>query len=40
MRSRIDNWIDEWFGEGCPPWTWPLAFGGLITTGALAVLFL
>jgi hypothetical protein len=21
--------IERWFGEGCPPWTWPLTVGSI-----------
>lgn len=21
----MSGWFDRWFGDGCPPWTWPLA---------------
>ncbi len=40
MRDVIDDWIEEWFGEGCPPWTWPLAFGCLMAVGAASAMFL
>jgi len=30
----VSRWIDRWFGDGCPGWTWP----ALSLAIALAVL--
>jgi hypothetical protein len=40
MIDVISDWVDEWFGDECPPWTWPLAIGGPMVGAAVAILFL
>ncbi len=32
------EWFEEWFGEGCPGWTWPLAIGGPMVLAAVIIL--
>jgi hypothetical protein len=39
MRDVIDDWLEEWFGDGCPAWTWPLVIGGPMIGAAIAILF-
>ncbi len=38
MRDAFDDWIEEWFGEDCPPWTWPLVIGGPMIAAAVVIL--
>ena len=23
MTSKIKQFVKQWYGTGCPPWTWP-----------------
>lgn len=34
MNSTMKQFYDKWLGQGCPPWTWPLA----ITISVLTLL--
>lgn len=38
MCDILSDWIDDWFGEDYPSWTWPLAIGGPMVVAAVAIL--
>jgi len=33
------NWLNKWYGDSCPGWTWPVTFGGLTILFALLMKF-
>lgn len=32
------DFLERWYGDRCPPWTWPLTVGGIALIGMTVVL--
>ena len=39
VKQAMHEWFDGWFGDGCPPWTWPLAVGAPMILVAIIISF-
>lgn len=31
------KFLERWYGDRCPPWTWPATFGGVIVACLVAL---
>lgn len=35
-HTKLKRWVDRWYGDGCPPWTWPGTAFAVASTGITA----